>query len=34
VYDDKNRLIDFAVADDPTDALLTIIENLLPPTDP
>jgi hypothetical protein len=28
VYDDRNRLIDFAVADDPTDALLTIIENL------
>ena len=33
-YDDENRLIDFAVADDPADALLTVIENLLPPKDP
>jgi hypothetical protein len=33
-YSDTGQLLDIAVADDPTDALLTIIENLLPPVDP
>jgi hypothetical protein len=33
-YSDERKLLDLAVAGDPTDALPTIIESLLPSADP